>query len=237
MGSSWLDGVRTRLDAFTSGEAEVAKTRDAATVIIVRDGDDGVEVFLMERAPSMAFAAGAHVFPGGGVDPKDAGFVHELPPEWTTHLGASDHAHAMAIVGCAIREIQEEVGVDLDPSQIHPWAHWITPEVEPRRYDTRFLIAALPEGQRVVEAGTESVGGRWWKPADALAACFAGEMFMLPPTIATLEELKEFGSSSEVMASAALREIRTVMPRIVLRDGEIVLLQIGDDGYDEAGPS
>ena len=238
MGSNdWISGVRTRLTAFTTGEAQVAPTRDAATVVIVRDGVEGLEVFLMERAPSMAFAAGAHVFPGGKVDPTDSDFVHVLPTGWTSHLGARDDAHALAIVGCAIRETIEEVGVRLEPGQIFPWAHWITPEVEPRRFDTRFLVAALPDGQDVVEAGTESVGGRWWTPADALAACYSGSMFMLPPTIATLEELKAFESARDVMAHAAEREVRTVLPRLAIRDDELVILHIGDEGYDEAALS
>ena len=237
--NSWLDGVRDRLEAFLTGEVEVVATRDAATVVIVRDADEGpgVEVFLMERAPSMAFAAGAHVFPGGGVDPKDAECVHEVPPAWVSHLGARDAAHAVAIVGCAIRETEEEVGITLAAHQLLPWAHWITPEVEPRRFDTRFLIASLPEGQQVVEAGTESVGGRWWKPADALAECYAGRMMMLPPTIATLEELKAFSSAADVMASAATRDITTVMPRLALHDDQLVLLHPGDEGYDEAALS
>lgn len=237
--NSWLDGVRDRLEAFLTGGVEVVPTRDAATVVVVRDADDssGVEVFLMERAPSMAFAAGAHVFPGGKVDPKDAECVHDVPPAWASRLGARDQEHAVAIIGCAIRETEEEVGVTLVADQLQPWAHWITPEVEPRRFDTRFLVAALPEGQSVVEAGTESVGGRWWRPAEALTECYEGRMMMLPPTIATLEELKRFGSGAEVMEFASTREITTIMPRLALRDDQLLLLHPGDEGYEEAALS
>ena len=97
--------------------------RDAATVMLLRAGPDGFEVFLQRRVPSMEFAAGMTVFPGGARDPQDA------------DLRAT-----------AVREVLEETGVRLEPGRPHPWARWVTPEDELRRYDTLFFVAVLPDG-------------------------------------------------------------------------------------------
>ncbi|MGB7982448.1 MAG: NUDIX hydrolase [Candidatus Nanopelagicales bacterium] len=96
-----------------------------------------------------------------------------------------------------------------------PIAHWITPEVETRRYDTRFLVAALPEGQSVAAHTTETDSGHWMAPGDALAAYRAGQMAMLPPTVAVLADLVGRRSVAAAMEWARSRRqtVVPVMPR------------------------
>jgi 8-oxo-dGTP pyrophosphatase MutT (NUDIX family) len=232
--SDWLEGVRDRLEAFMAGTETVVPTKDATTVVVIRDGKQGLEVFLMERPASMAFAPSAHVFPGGKVDDADYGVIVDLDDAWVAHLTARDVPHAAALVYAGVRETQEEVGVELDHRLVRPWAHWITPPVEARRYDTRFLIAALPEGQVVVESESESAGGRWWQPEELLQEAYADHLILMPPTLATIKELKQYASVADVMAACETRPVARHIPRLTIRDDRVTMLHIGDDGYDEA---
>jgi 8-oxo-dGTP pyrophosphatase MutT (NUDIX family) len=95
-----------------------------------------------------------------------------------------------------------------------PWAHWITPEFEPRRYDTRFFVAMLPAGQRTRDVSGEADAVRWMRPADATAAVDDGVIRMLPPTYVTLTELAEYATPPEALAAAADRQIRTIQPGV-----------------------
>jgi 8-oxo-dGTP pyrophosphatase MutT (NUDIX family) len=105
------------------------------------------------------------------------------------------------------------------------WAHWITPEFEPRRYDTRFFVAALPTGQRTRDVSGEADTVDWMTPADALAGVDAGAMLMLPPTYITLRDMGGFTSVDDVMAAAVARRIVTVVPGVEI-DGEEGLLTL-----------
>src|SRR5439155_1344300 len=115
---------------------------------------------------------------------------------------------------------------------LRPWAHWITPEVEPKRFDTRFFVAALPTGQRTRDVGGEADRVAWVRPADALAAADSGEMGMLPPTAFTLSELATYDDVAAVLAAGTARDVKPVLPKIVLGDDdEARLLLPHDEGY------
>jgi NUDIX domain len=146
----------------------------------------------------MAFAAGVHVFPGGAVDDGDDD-----------------------LVATGVREVDEETGLRLDPATLHPWARWITPEGEPRRYDTRFYVAAVPADAEPRARGTEMDAIGWWLPSEALAASERGEIVLWPPTWITLSEVAAIGSVAGVLAAAAGRDLEPVLP-VLVRD---------DDGY------
>ncbi|HVE62912.1 MAG TPA: NUDIX hydrolase [Mycobacteriales bacterium] len=117
---------------------------------------------------------------------------------------------------------------------LRAWAHWITPETEPKRFDTRFFVAALPEGQRPVHFAGESDASEWVRPADALARRASGEMVMMPPTVMTLVELAGFADVAEVLNAAATRQITPVLPRVVVAGEDVLLLLPGDPGYPHA---
>src|SRR5947208_4480954 len=115
---------------------------------------------------------------------------------------------------------------------LRPWAHWITPEVEPKRFDTRFFVAALPSGQRTRDVGGEADRVAWVRPGDALAAAESGEMGMLPPTAFTLSELATYDGVDAVLAAGTARDVQPVLPKIVLGDDdEALLLLPHDEGY------
>jgi 8-oxo-dGTP pyrophosphatase MutT (NUDIX family) len=122
----------------------------------------------------------------------------------------------------SLAELLTRRGLVLRSDLLRPWAHWITPEIEERRYDTRFFVAALPEGQRTRDVSTESDRVTWMRPADAAAAARRGEMPMLPPTLVTLAELAAYDSVAAVLA--ARRTIRPLMPSARVIDGGVYLI-------------
>ena len=255
-------GLVDRVRALSRGELAVAPARDAATVALLRDGPQGLEVYLLRRVRAMAFAGGMHVFPGGAVDPADAepgGWAGPPPSAFAAALGC-DEPLARALVRAAVRETFEESGVLLaGPSAdavigdvstdeweaertaleareqsltellsrrglllradlLRPCAHWITPEVEPRRFDTRFFAARVPDGQVCREAGGEADQRLWVRPQDALDAGLG----MMPPTAAVLADLAP--APDVAGALAAPRTIRPVLPAFVLDEaGQAVI--------------
>jgi 8-oxo-dGTP pyrophosphatase MutT (NUDIX family) len=123
----------------------------------------------------------------------------------------------------SLAELLARRGLVLRGDLLRPWAHWITPEIEERRYDTRFFVAALPDGQRTRDVSTESDRVTWVRPGDAAAAARRGDMPMLPPTLVTLTELAAYDSVADVLAA-----VRTVRPRLpearVTGDGVFLFL-------------
>jgi 8-oxo-dGTP pyrophosphatase MutT (NUDIX family) len=211
-----------RIRALLAGDQPPVPARDAATVALIRDGAAGLEVYLMRRVRQMAFAAGMHVFPGGSVDPADYAqqpaqyWGRRRPDWWAQRLAATDNV-AAACVQAAIRETQEECDVILRPAHLAPLAHWVTPELEPRRFDTRFFLAALPPGQECRDVGSEADARLWIAPQQA----FDQGLRMMPPTAAVLAELAGFNDVAAAMT--AQREIRRVMPVFRLDADRLVL--------------
>ncbi|MGR6913079.1 NUDIX hydrolase [[Actinomadura] parvosata] len=243
-----------------AGRVQPVPARDAATVVLLRPGP---EVYLLRRKATMAFAAGAYVFPGGSVDTRDTdqavAWAGPSPAAWGEVFKA-DERLARGLVCAAVRETFEESGVLLagpGPDSVvadttgddweadrlalidrslgfadflarrglvlrtdllKAWAHWITPEIEHKRFDTRFFVAVLPDGQRTRDVGGEADRVVWQRPADALASDF----FLMPPTRATLTELAAYDDLDGVLA--AHREIVTIMPRAVEIEGEMRLV-------------
>ena len=169
----------------------------AASVILLRDAQAGLETYLLHRHARMAFAPSVVVFPGGRVDSADA--FDDRDPVRT----------------CAIRETAEETGVALVEADLHPWAHWITPEIEPRRYDTKFFVATMPADQEASDISGETDHAEWSTPAEALVAEGASQLRMLPPTMSILIELSDLPTTAEVINNAMGRQIEPVLPILV----------------------
>ncbi len=211
-----------------------APLREAATVLLLRDGAQGLEVLMTRRAMTASFAPGAFVFPGGVIDTADAQ-AHALAQRRT---GQSDLHLTQAIA--AIRESFEELGVllarhadgrwageadlaaldrqapfaaqcqarglQLAADQVYVLAHWITDRDLPRRFNVPFLVARMPEGQTPVADEAEQFEPVWVRPADALARHEAGQFLIIFPTIRTLERLKTWDTVDEVLAACAATE-------------------------------
>ncbi|KAB2973966.1 NUDIX hydrolase [Streptomyces sp. SS1-1] len=279
----WPDRIR----ALADGSLTPVAPRRAATVMLLKDPataqqpSPGPLVHMLRRRTSMAFAAGAYAYPGGGVDPRDEQEIRWAGPTrawWSSRLGVEE-ATAQAIVCAAVRETYEEAGVllagptedtvvgdttgddweadraalvarDLSFAEfldrrglvlrsdlLGAWTRWITPEFEPRRYDTWFFVAALPEGQRTRNASTEADRTVWIRPAEAAAGYDKGELLMMPPTIATLRQLIPYGTAAEALAAAPDRDLTAVLARASLVNGEIVLAWPGHDEFTKHIPT
>lgn len=178
--------------------------RDAATVLLLRDGSDGLEVWLQRRPPTMVFAADVHVFPGGAVEPGDAACTVD-EPTLTRHASVwqdADPVRVAALAGAAIREVREESGVQLDASALAPWSRWITPVGMPRRFDARFFLAACPGGQVPGADSHEVVLAGWLVVTSAVDRFERGELPMWPPTIANLVALAPHDDVASALAAA-----------------------------------
>ncbi|MEV7557431.1 NUDIX hydrolase [Streptomyces sp. NPDC048331] len=128
-------------------------------------------------------------------------------------------------------EFLDRRGLRLRSDLLGAWARWITPEFEPRRYDTWFFVAALPEGQRTRNASTEADRTVWIRPADAAAGYDKGELLMMPPTISTLRSLEPYGSAAGALAAAAEQDLAPVLAQATLEDGELVLSWPGHEEF------
>ena len=212
-------------------QREPAVTRPAATVLLLRDSPQGIEVLMTRRSLTASFAPGAYVFPGGGIDALDA----------TSHAHAqrrptqSDLRLTQAIA--AIRESFEELGIllayradhsmataddigvldrshpfaaqcaarglKLAADQVFVLAHWITDRDLPKRFDVPFLVARMPEGQTPVADESEQFEPVWVRPADALKRHEAGDFFIIFPTIRTLQRLIPYPNVQAVLDACA----------------------------------
>ncbi|MGL4174336.1 MAG: NUDIX hydrolase [Actinomycetota bacterium] len=279
-------GMFVRAGAVTADGGYV-EPRRAASVVLLRDGESGPEVYLMRRPVTMEFAPGMSVFPGGGVDPRDQDgggpadehhgvWVGPSVRQWAGALGVESWL-AAAVVRAAVRELFEECGVLLagqhdkdvvndsgvDDARMRkvlaggglslteflslrnfvlrtdllkPWSRWCTPRFEPRRYDTWFFLAALPPGQYPDYAPQEADEGRWWGAADAARAAAEGTLAMMPPTIATIEEVAAAPDVGTLFAMQ--RVVSRVEPWLVQSTlGLRVRVDLNGRGGGESGPS
>ena len=111
-----------------------------------------------------------------------------------------------------LAELVRREGLIFAPDLLIPYAHWITPEIESRRFDTRFFLARLPEGQVPVHDRMELTESSWMTPAFALAENEAGRIILMPPTLKTIEELLSFSNTAQLIKAARSQRIRTILP-------------------------
>ncbi len=111
-----------------------------------------------------------------------------------------------------LAELAEREGIRYAPDLLVPYSHWITPAIEPRRFDTRFFLARLPEGQAAVHDRRELTESSWMTPALALAEHAAGRIVLMPPTLKTIEELQAFSLTGHLFAAARSRRIGMILP-------------------------
>lgn len=112
-------------------------------------------------------------------------------------------------------EVVEALGVRLALDDVVPCAHWITPLAEPRRYDTHFFLAHLPEGSEARLDPREMADAVWLSPAAALERFHDGRLPLVFPTVATLESLIGFDSVAAALAAFRARPVVPILPRLV----------------------
>ncbi|MEI8254621.1 MAG: hypothetical protein WCJ30_03020 [Deltaproteobacteria bacterium] len=240
--------------------------RDAATVILLRDGADGLELFFVKRHADVRFMGGAYVFPGGKLEASDSDprVPGDLDLEASAaRLGDPEPARARGLHVAAIRECLEEAGVlfaceSLTPEDVSslrhacdvekrsfleilpprgvslrlsalvPFARWITPRQETRRFDARFFVAAVPEGVTAVHDTRETVESAWLSPTEALARASRDEILLVPPTYRTVQQLAAARTVAEVVAGAP-SQLETRMPRVAFTGEGSPVVLLPDD--------
>lgn len=188
----------------------------AATVILIRDGDCGLETLMLRRNSKIAFG-GMWVFPGGRVDPADVG-----PSGENDDLATARRA--------AVREAQEESGLQLLESSLLPYSHWTPPPITPKRFLTWFFLAAAPPGEIVVDGG-EIHEHAWQRPAEALVRRDAGEIELAPPTWVTLYELGRHSTVEAALAATRVREPERFETHIAVEEDGPTAMWHGDAGW------
>ncbi len=258
-------------DQTTSSGTErtPAKPVPSATIMMLRDGPEGLEVFMVVRHHQIDFASGALVFPGGKADEQD--FDEAL----VDHIdGCPADPDMRAIQVSAIREAFEECGIllareaggtglvrgerlaTLEPyrttlhngsvtmrefldkenltlacSELVHFAHWVTPSMMPKRFDTHFFLAAAPADHLAVHDGHESVDSVWIRPADVLDQAARGERTVIFPTLRNIEKLATFASVEEAMTATAASKVVRVEPWTERRDDGTWLCIPSEAGY------
>lgn len=236
----------------------------AATLVLARGGDEGLELLFLRRPETSRFGAGAWVFPGGVVDPGDR------EAELAGRLGSAATSSETPYLAAALRECFEETGllpadrvpaweerrrvreellagrIDL-PGILRRWeltfrelrvayfARWVTPARLSRRYDARFFLAEHRGGEPHLVHG-EHTDAEWMAPAPALERFRAGDLPMLFPTRKTVESLDGFRTLDEALEAFRRRTVEPVRPRLLVDGDRVVPVLPGDPAYERAGP-
>jgi len=201
---------------------EIVPARPASTVVVLRDPStplrargSAFEILMVRRNDQVAFMAGSYVFPGGRVDQGDR-LVHD---------------ETVAFRAAAVRELQEEANVRIGVDDLHPLAHWVTPEIEIRRYDTFFFLARMPRDQVARHDEGETTALEWLTPAEAIARFRRKELLLPPPTYTTICQIAPLRSIDEVLDWVKRRPIVRVMPGFFKNGEEVTLTLPGDPLY------
>lgn len=190
----------------------------AATLVVLRDvAGDRPELLMVERPRTMAFAAGAMVFPGGRIDPSD----------W-----ADAPTLEQAARRAAVRETWEETGLDVHVDTLVPFARWRPDNVRHRRFDTFFFLAPAPidTGPLRPQPG-ECERAIWTSASSMLDEIAAGDASAIFPTLRNLERLAQFSCFAEARDHAEAHPVEIISPWIEQRDGNPFLVIPDHLGY------
>ena len=201
----------------TIDEDELVIAFPAATVVVIRDGERGLETLLLRRAESLVFGGDNWVFPGGRIDRGDyAEDVLDI---------------AAAARRAAIREAEEEASLSVADSQLLYFAHWTTPPSRPKRFATWFFVAAPEQCDNVVVCGEEIVDFDWYSPAEALEAYQKQQIKLMMPTRMTLAELAKYPSVEAAFSGLGNKPLASFDPSFYPHSKGILMRYEGDTGY------
>ena len=236
--------------------------RPASTVLLLRDGPTGLEVYMQKRHAEMSFAASAYIFPGGSMDDRDASDdamqllsgvdMGQVAARMGFDAVGTGRRTCAALHVCAVREVVEECGVLLarpvgggqlspdDAAKVHARlvaggdfatemerfglrpavedltyvAHFITPSGAPRRYDTRFFVAAVPPEQEAALRGGEASDDGWYSSQSLLAGSESGALLLMPPTRILSAELSRHRNVAGLRAELGSRPVPPILFRL-----------------------
>lgn len=219
--------------------------KPAATIILLCDGSEGLEVLILEKAGGSHFAAGALVFPGGKVSDEDVDFLESGDeagvPLQTLKIAAVREMHEECGILLArqpgdaevmaaaevpdlgqsetVLQVAKARGLSLATDTLVFFAHWITPPTRTKRFDTHFFIAPAPAGQaEPAPDAYEIVKADWRRPADILAEAEAGHVKLVLPTLMNLTKLARWANVEEALTATRAAEVVTVQPQLVETD-------------------
>jgi 8-oxo-dGTP pyrophosphatase MutT (NUDIX family) len=194
----------------------------SATVVPLRDGPDGLEVMMIERAAELAYG-GMWAFPGGRVEIDDAD-----PADPGDEIAQALRA--------AVREAEEEVGLRFPPADLVPYSHWTGGSNHGRLFAAWYFLAPDP-GDEIVLDEAECRAHRWIRPADAVTARDRGDIAVVAPTWMTLHSLAGASTVVDALALATSRPPIVYRSRVAEADGGRVVLWHGDAGYEAHDPA
>ncbi len=202
------------------GEPSGAEVRNAATVALLRDGADGLEVLMGQRATKLDFHGGAWVFPGGRIDEED----------WADANGDI----LIAAMVAAAREAQEEAGVIVDASALIHFSNWTTPVISPKRFATWFFAGRAGEDHDSAKAdGIESDAVRWMTPELVLAERAAGNIEIAPPQFVSMLHLARFDDVDAAMATLSIEDPIDFQPNFhFFESGGAAAIYHGDVAFE-----
>lgn len=245
----------------------MVEPQSATTLMLLREGAAGPEVFLVQRTRHSGFLPNAWVFPGGRVDAGDAlvGHPSVIGGDAVVARWGIDPAVAIGHLVAGVRETFEECGIWLgerpppatergplaagertfaevlaasgatvDLDRLAPWAWWITPAVERRRFDTRFLVAVVDADAIGAHDERETVASGWFSPARLVEEATLGTFPMAPPTWWTLRELAAHHTVCAILEAAESRPQRPIQPIMEFRPEGLTLLLPGHPSHPEA---
>jgi 8-oxo-dGTP pyrophosphatase MutT (NUDIX family) len=204
--------------------AEEAPPRDAASVVLLRDGPSGLEVLLQRRHPDARVLGGWYVFPGGKLDEADCDTGQAACLDLSAdqiharlHEPLTPASRAMGLYVAALRELWEEAAIDLrgQASALQPWSRWITPKNPPvgsHRFDTRFFLALMPAGQTAKHDHHETIDTLWLNPRDALERYWQRDIELIPPQLMALAQLARHGDTRAAWQEAGQRRPPCIEP-------------------------
>lgn len=203
----------------------------AATVVLVRDGADGVEVLLARRNSKIYFAGGAWVFPGGRIDDEDHGENFSGEPFDEAHDEFLDVARR-----ACVREAAEEADALISADQLVFMSHWTPPLEAPKRFSTYFFMGPAPTETLTADGG-EIHELAWMRPGDAMRRRNEGNIELIPPTFITLALLERFASSADALSHYRDNSPEYFVTKFTRNDGYNIALYTGDAGYEAADAS
>lgn len=212
-------------------EQNIVPAVASSTIILIREHKGRVQVLLSHRPAGMSFAAGAFVFPGGKVEMAD-----QMPVTSKTILSAEQ----IGLRRAGVRELREETGLDLMVGEgdevsvlenMIPFAHWITPEMMPKRFNTYFYLCGAPDNQDHQKQNDEAISNEWHYPEDVLAQGERGEVYMMFPTILNLQLFVGLKSLKEAMNMGRNRKVVPVLPKPFKKQDNIWVSIPKEAGY------
>ena len=213
------------IDSRSEDDPNVSALIPAATVVLVRQGDTGIEVLMLRKNSKITFG-GMWVFPGGKIDAADypGGVADEV------NIDAAARA-------AAVRETQEEAGITVDAQDYVFLSHWTPPPGQQKRFATWFFVAKVEGALDIAIDDGEIKDHAWLNPEEALRKHAAGEIDLVPPTWVTLYHLSLKSSVDAVVEYFSENTGITYNTRVVpAASGERVAMWKGDAGYDEWNP-